>query len=115
MGKEIDIDKEKTEDTKIVIKVKHLLWGFGILLSTASTILGYFHNQAMNTIKSVKDEQEKIKDEDKKWKETKFDPHLKEAADMAGDIKVILDRTNSRYRDSHSTGSNDIKPEIPTE
>lgn len=119
MSKEIDIDKDKVESTKLVIGVKTLAWAFGILFTAASSILMYFHNQALGKIETLNKEILELKIIDKEWKEKKFDPHLKEASDMKGDIKVILDRTNSRYQSSHSTESismpNTITVEPPVE
>ena len=90
----MEVDKKAIEDTKLVISVKTLAWGFGILTTIASSVAGYFHNEAVNKINSLNIKVEKSILHDKEWKEKKFDPHIKDASEMQGDIKVILDRTS---------------------
>jgi len=112
--KEININKEKVEETNIIISVKNLLWSFGILVSIASSILGYFHNQAINKINTLQGEVNKIVKVDEEWKDKKFEPLLKETTEMKGDIKVILDRTNNRFNSTNSGGPTNITPESPS-
>ncbi len=102
MTKEVEINKKIGESTKITLTLKNFLWSlliFKLIVIAASWfILWYLGNDIKDATSPLMK-----KTDFGTWQEKKFDPHLKDATGMQGDIKVLLDRTNSRGDRNRST------------
>lgn len=112
MGREVEINKKIGESTKVTLTLKNFLWALliftKIVVLASWFILWYLGNDIKDATSPLMK-----KGDFKDWQEKKFDPHLGEANEMKGDIKVLLDRTNSRRNNNRST--RDVPETLPPE
>ncbi len=102
MAKEVEIHKKIGESTKVTLTLKTFLWSLliftKIVVLASWFILWYLGNDIKDATSPLMK-----KNDFKQWQERKFEPHIDEANEMKGDIKVLLDRTNSRRNANRSS------------
>ena len=114
--KQVDKNLESLlkDDGYFVVSKKSIKWGIGILSFVLVSLWGILQTGISEANKKSDKTNETLTTLVNELKEKKVEPLEEKVSDMKGDVKVLLDRTNSRVNSTH-TNSNNTMPNLPTE
>jgi hypothetical protein len=107
MANQVDEKLLKTlqDDGYFIVNKKSIKWGLSILGFLLVSLWGFLQNGISNNSNKADQVNRTLKELIIKLEEKKVNPLKDDVGDIKGDIKVILDRTNSRWRNNTNYNS----------
>ena len=108
MAKQVDkkLADVLQDEGYFIMDKKTIKWGLGILGFVLLGLWGFLQTSINSNSDKADKVQKTLTELVNKMEEKKVDPAITDIGEMKGDIKVILDRTNSRYMNNSNSNYN---------
>jgi hypothetical protein len=115
MAKQIDdkLVQVLNDEGYFILNVKTIKWGIGILGFVLISLWGFLQKGIYDSNQKSETVNAQLTEIIKRLEETKVDPITYQVYELKGDVKVILDRTNSRW--STNSGTAPLMVTIPND
>ena len=108
MAKQVDekLAQALQDEGYFIMDKKTIKWGLGILGFVLLSLWGFLQTSINSNSEKADKVQKTLTELVEKMEDKKVDPTIEKLNEVQGDVKVILDRTNSRYMSNNNSNYN---------